>query len=72
MNKTLKQIIQEAIQNEVYRQEGTSDIMDAIIMVKEAYYDINEVAKTNKTIAFDLSEAMGNLRGALKILNDLA
>ena len=45
--------------------------MDVIIMLKEAYFDIQESSKQNKMIGYDLAEAMGNLRGAIKILNNM-
>ena len=51
--------------------KSQSDLMDVIIMLKEAYFDIQEYSKQNKMIGFDLAEAMGNLRGAIKILNNM-
>ena len=45
--------------------------MDVIIMLKEAYFDIQEYSKQNRMAGFDLAEAMGNLRGAIKILNNM-
>lgn len=66
---TLSSIIKEAIQNELGQP---SDIMDALIMIKEAYVDIQDVLKNNKQLMYDLSPAMGNLRGAIKILNELS
>lgn len=49
-----------------------NDIMDAVIMIKEAYYDIKEFTEQNKSAGLDLAEAMGNLRGAVKILGYFA
>lgn len=46
-------------------------LMDVIIMLKEAYYDIQEYSKQNKMIGYDLAEAMGNLRGAIKMLSEM-
>ena len=46
-------------------------LMDVIIILKEAYFDIQESSKQNKMIGYDLAEAMGNLRGAIKILNNM-
>ena len=46
-------------------------LMDVIIMLKEAYYDIQEYSKQNRMIGFDLAEAMGNLRGAIKMLSEM-
>ena len=66
---TLSSIIKEAIQNELGQP---SDIMDALIMIKEAYVDIQDVLKNNKQLMYDLSPAMGNLRGAIKIINKLS
>lgn len=68
-NKNVRDLrmVGEAIEN-----GGQDDIMDAVIMIKEAYYDIAEFVKTNKTAGLDLSESMGNLRGALKILSRFA
>lgn len=40
-------------------------------MLKEAYFDIQEYSKQNRMVGFDLAEAMGNLRGAIKILNNM-
>ena len=56
---------------ESWDNKGQSDLMDVIIMLKEAYYDIQEYSKQNKMIGYDLAEAMGNLRGAIKILNNM-
>lgn len=51
--------------------KGQSDLMDVIIMLKEAYFDIQEYSKQNKMIGYDLAEAMGNLRGAIKMLGKI-
>lgn len=56
---------------ESWGNKSQSDLMDVIIMLKEAYFDIQEYSKQNKMIGFDLAEAMGNLRGAIKILNNM-
>ena len=37
-------------------------------MLKEAYYDLNQYCKEHKDAAYDLAEALGNIRGAIKIL----
>ena len=68
-NKNVRdmRMVGESIDN-----NGQDDIMDAIILIKEAYYDIAEFVKVNKTAGLDLSESMGNLRGALKILSSFA
>ena len=66
---TLSNIIKEAIQNELGQP---TNIMDALIMIKEAYVDIQDVLKNNKQLMYDLSPAMRNLRGAIKILNKLS
>ena len=42
--------------------------MDPIIMLKEAYYDLNQYCKEHKDAAYDLAEALGNIRGAIKLL----
>lgn len=56
---------------ESWDNKGQSDLMDVIIMLKEAYFDIQEYSKQNKMIGFDLAEAMGNLRGAIKMLSKM-
>lgn len=67
-----KNVYNKRMVGESFEQGGQDDVMDAIIMLKEAYYDINEFAKVNKTAGLDLAEAMGNIRGALKILTNFA
>lgn len=67
-----KNVYDKRMVRESFEQGGQDDVMDAIIMLKEAYYDINEFAKVNKTAGLDLAEAMGNIRGALKILTNFA
>lgn len=67
-----KNVYNKRMVGESFEQGGQNDVMDAIIMLKEAYYDINEFAKVNKTAGLDLAEAMGNIRGALKILTNFA
>ena len=56
---------------ESWGSKSQSDLMDVIIMLKEAYFDIQEYSKQNKMIGYDIAEAMGNLRGAIKILNNM-
>ena len=51
--------------------KGQSDLMDVIIMLKEAYFDIQEYSKKNRIAGYDLAEAMGNLRGAIKMLGKI-
>ena len=51
--------------------KGQSFLMDVIIMLKEAYFDIQEYSKKNKIAGYDLAEAMGNLRGAIKMLGKI-
>ena len=66
-----KNIYDRRIVRESWGNKRQSDLMDVIIMLKEAYFDIQEYSKQNKMIGFDLAEAMGNLRGAIKILNNM-
>ena len=66
-----KNIHDRRMVGESWDNKGQSDLMDVIIMLKEAYYDIQEYSKQNRMIGFDLAEAMGNLRGAIKILNNM-
>lgn len=66
-----KNIHDRRMVGESWDNKSQSDLMDVIIMLKEAYYDIQEYSKQNKMIGFDLAEAMGNLRGAIKILNNM-
>lgn len=66
-----KNIHDRRMVGESWDNKGQSDLMDVIIMLKEAYYGIQEYSKQNKMIGFDLAEAMGNLRGAIKILNNM-
>ena len=66
-----KNIHDKRMVGESWDNKGQSDLMDVIIMLKEAYFDIQEYSKQNKMIGFDLAEAMGNLRGAIKILNNM-
>ena len=66
-----KNIHDKRIVGESWDNKGQSDLMDVIIMLKEAYFDIQEYSKQNKMIGYDLAEAMGNLRGAIKILNNM-
>lgn len=66
-----KNIHDRRMVGESWDNKGQSDLMDVIIMLKEAYFDIQEYSKQNKMIGFDLAEAMGNLRGAIKILNNM-
>ena len=66
-----KNIHDKRMVGESLDSKGQSFLMDVIIMLKEAYFDIQEYSKQNKMIGFDLAEAMGNLRGAIKILNNM-
>lgn len=66
-----KNIYDRRIVRESWGDKRQSDLMDVIIMLKEAYFDIQEYSKQNKMIGYDLAEAMGNLRGAIKILNNM-
>ena len=66
-----KNIHDKRMVGESWVNKGQSDLMDVIIMLKEAYFDIQEYSKQNKMIGYDLAEAMGNLRGAIKILNNM-
>ena len=62
----LTRIIKESIQKEF--ADNSIDDMDPIIMLKEAYYDLNQYCKEHKDAAYDLAEALGNIRGAIKLL----
>ena len=64
--KDLSRIIRESIQKEF--AANSIDDMDPIIMLKEAYYDLNQYCKEHKDAAYDLAEALGNIRGAIKLL----
>ena len=66
-----KNIHDRRMVGESWDNKSQSDLMDVIIMLKETYFDIQEYSKQNKMIGFDLAEAMGNLRGAIKILNNM-
>ena len=66
-----KNIHDRRMVGESWDNKGQSDLMDVIIMLKEAYFDIQEYSKQNKMIGYDLAEAMGNLRGAIKMLNNM-
>ena len=66
-----KNIHDRRMVGESWDNKSQSDLMDVIIMLKDAYFDIQEYSKQNKMIGFDLAEAMGNLRGAIKILNNM-
>lgn len=66
-----KNIYDRRIVRESWGDKRQSDLMDVIIMLKEAYYDIQEYSKQNKMIGFDLAESMGNLRGAIKMLSEM-
>lgn len=66
-----KNIHDRRMVGESWDNKGQSDLMDVIIMLKEAYFDIQEYSKQNRMVGFDLAEAMGNLRGAIKILNNM-
>ena len=66
-----KNIHDRRMVGESWDNKSQSDLMDVIIMLKDAYFGIQEYSKQNKMIGFDLAEAMGNLRGAIKILNNM-
>ena len=66
-----KNIHDKRMVGESLDSKGQSDLMDVIIMLKEAYFDIQEYSKQNKMIGYDLAEAMGNLRGAIKMLGKI-
>ena len=66
-----KNIYDRRIVRESWGNKRQSDLMDVIIMLKETYFDIQEYSKQNKMIGYDLAEAIGNLRGAIKILNNM-
>ena len=66
-----KNIHDKRMVGESLDSKGQSFLMDVIIMLKEAYFDIQEYSKQNKMIGFDLAEAMGNLRGAIKMLSKM-
>lgn len=66
-----KNIYDRRIVRESWGNKRQSDLMDVIIMLKEAYFDIQEYSKQNKMIGYDLAEAMGNLRGAIKMLSEM-
>ena len=61
-----KRMVGESLNN---KSQGF--LMDVIIMLKEAYFDIQEYSKQNRMVGFDLAEAMGNLRGAIKMLSKM-
>ena len=61
-----KRMVGESLNN---KSQGF--LMDVIIMLKEAYFDIQEYSKKNKIAGYDLAEAMGNLRGAIKMLGKI-
>lgn len=66
-----KNIHDRRMVGESWDNKSQSDLMDVIIMLKDAYFDIQEYSKQNKMIGFDLAEAMGNLRGAIKMLSKM-
>ena len=66
-----KNIHDRRMVGESWDNKGQSDLMDVIIMLKEAYFDIQEYSKKNKITGYDLAEAMGNLRGAIKMLGKI-
>ena len=66
-----KNIYDRRIVRESWDNKSQTDLMDVIIMLKEAYFDIQEYSKQNKMIGYDLAEAMGNLRGAIKMLSKM-
>ena len=66
-----KNIYDKKMVGESFNNKGQSDLMDVIIMLKEAYFDIQEYSKKNRIAGYDLAEAMGNLRGAIKMLGKI-
>ena len=60
-----KNIHDKRMVGESLDSKGQSFLMDVIIMLKEAYFDIQEYSKKNRIAGYDLAEAMGNLRGAI-------
>ena len=66
-----KNIHDKRMVGESLDSKGQSDLMDVIIMLKEAYFDIQEYSKKNRIAGYDLAEAMGNLRGAIKMLGKI-
>ena len=66
-----KNIYDKKMIGESFNNKGQSDLMDVIIMLKEAYFDIQEYSKKNRIAGYDLAEAMGNLRGAIKMLGKI-
>ena len=66
-----KNIHDKRMVGESLDSKGQSFLMDVIIMLKEAYFDIQEYSKKNKIAGYDLAEAMGNLRGAIKMLGKI-
>ena len=66
-----KNIHDRRMVGESWDNKGQSDLMDVIITLKEAYFDIQEYSKKNRIAGYDLAEAMGNLRGAIKMLGKI-
>ena len=66
-----KNIHDKRMVGESLDSKGQSFLMDVIIMLKEAYFDIQEYSKKNRIAGYDLAEAMGNLRGAIKMLGKI-
>lgn len=67
-----KNVHDSKIGDEAIENGGQDGIMDAVTMIKEAYRDIVEFINTNKNAGLGLSESMGKLRDALKILSRFA
>ena len=66
-----KNIHDKRMVGESLDSKGQSFLMDVIIMLKEAHFDIQEYSKKNRIAGYDLAEAMGNLRGAIKMLGKI-
>ena len=66
-----KNIHDKRMVGESLDSKGQSFLMDVLIMLKEAYFDIQEYSKKNRIAGYDLTEAMGNLRGAIKMLGKI-
>ena len=66
-----KNIYEKKMVGESLNNKSQGFLMDVIIMLKEAYFDIQEYSKKNKIAGYDLAEAMGNLRGAIKMLGKI-
>lgn len=66
LQNIVKKVVTESLSNDSH------DIIDVVIMLKEAYADIQEYTEANRSAALDLSEALGNIRNAIKTLGNYA